>query len=146
MEKENIKEENKFALTCLQVIKENISKGSKPLYNPVCISGLSKQKRFEIFWRLFNKEFNRLYKSRYISCEDIKIDEEFDFKKDLVIIENIELLFGNSQLQDKIRNIINECLENNIQIILCSNENIEDLILEEHLKCRLTWGISLYLK
>lgn len=141
-----MEKKNKFSLVCLQFIKENIMKGREPIYNPVCISGLSKEERFKIFWRLFNKEFNKLHKSRYVSCKDIKIDEEFDFNKDLVIIENIESLVGNSQLQDKIRNIINECLERNIQMILCSNEKIEDLIIEDHLKSRLTWGILLHLE
>ena len=138
--------EKNFILVCLRTIKENIMIGRKPNYNPVSISGASKQERFELLWRVFNKVFNKLHTSRYVSCKDINIDEEFNFNKDLVIIENIELLVGNSQLQDKICNIINECLENNIQIILCSNENIEDLVIEEHIKCRLRWGISLYLK
>ena len=137
-----MEKENKFSLVCLQSIKENIGKGKKPLYNPVCISGLSKKERFKIFCKLFNK----LDKCRYISCRDIKKDEKFDFNKDLVIIEDIQVLVDNEQLQKEICNIINECLEHNIQIILCSNENIEELILEEHLKSRLTWGISLYLK
>lgn len=137
-----MEEKNKFSLVCLQAIKDNISKDKKRLYNPVCISGLSKEERFKIFCKLFNK----LDKSRYISCEDIKKDEEFDFSRDLVIIENIQFLVGNKQLQKKVCNIINECLEHNIQIILCSNENVEELILEDYLKSRLTWGISLYLK
>lgn len=142
----NIKDKNKFTFACLQVVKENIMKGGKPQYNPVCMSGLTKEERYKIFFRFFNKDFNRLHKSRYISCQDIKIDEEFDFNKDLVIIENIQFMVENIQLQKKICNIINKCLEKNIQIILCSNENIEELKLEENLKCRLTWGISLYLK
>lgn len=143
---ENIKEKNRFALTAIKIIKENIIKNRRPNYNPAYISGLTKQERFRIFWMFFNKEFNRLHKSRYFSCEDIKIDEEFDFKKDLVIIENIEYIVDNTELQEKIKNMINECLENNVQIILCSDANVDDLKLDEHLKCRMKWGLMLYLE
>ena len=87
-----------------------------------------------------------MHKVGYVSCKDIKIGEDFNINKGVIIIENIELLVGNIKLQDKICNIINECLEGNIQMILCSNENIDDLILEEHIKCRLKWGLLLYLK
>lgn len=138
--------ENKFALACLRTINENIMAGRKPIYNPVCMLGLSKEKRFELIDSVFHEDFNKLYTSRYVSCCEIKTEKDFDFNKDLVIIENIELLVGNSLLQDKVCNIINECLENDVQIILCSNENIDDLELEKSVKCRLKWGLSLHLK
>ena len=138
--------EKKFCLACLETVKENIIKGRKPIYNPICMLGLSEEKRYELICSVFDKEFKKLHTIKYISCEEIKIEEEFDCNKELIMIENIELSVGNSKLQEKIANIINDCLENNTQMILCSNENIEDLILEEHIKCRLKWGLSLYLK
>lgn len=145
MEK-SIIEKNKFALVCLQNVKENISKNRKLAYNPVYLSGLSKEERYRIFFMFFNKEFNHLYKSIYISCKEIKVDESFDFNKDLIIIEDIELLANNGLLQEKIYSIINNCLKNNIQVILCSNVNVDELIVEERLKCKMKEGILLYLE
>lgn len=141
-----MKKENKFILVCLQAIKENINNGKEPIYNPVCISGLSKGDRTKIFQKLFDKGFNDFHKIKCISCNDIKINEEFDFNYNLIIIENIQFLVDNHPFQRKICDIVDKCLKNNIQIILCSDINTENLKLNEKLKCRLTWGISLYLK
>lgn len=141
-----ILQKNRFAFNCLFVAQDNIVKENKPIYNPICMFGLSKQDRYAFFFRVFNKDFNKLHKSRYVSCKDIKLDEEFDLNVDLVIIENVHLSVDDIKLQEKICNIINECLERNIQIILCSDLSIENLAVGDKLKSRLSSGISLHLE
>lgn len=144
----NVVNKNKYAVACLKVTKENIIKNRKPVYNPIYLMGLSRKERYGIFWRLFNHDFNHMYKDRYryISCENMNIDEEYELNKDLIIIEDIDLLVNNDLLQEKVCNMINNCLQNNIQIILCSNKDIDDLELNENLKCRSKWGLAVYLQ
>lgn len=137
------KEKNKFALATLKSVEDNIMKNNKPIYNPVTITGLNNQERFKLFYTRFNKNFNRLHKSKYINCNDL---DKLEFEEDLIIIEEIDNISNNQKLQEKLINTINKCLENNIQMILCLNKDKEELILDERLKCRLEWGLKLYLK
>lgn len=141
-----ILQKNRFAFNCLFVAQDNIVKGNNPIYNPICMFGLSKQDRFVFFFRVFNKDFNKLHKSRYVSCKNIKSDEEFDLNVDLVIIENVQFLVDDIKLQEKVCSIIDECLERNIQIILCSDLDTQDLVIGDKLKSRLSWGILLHLE
>lgn len=137
------KEKNKFALITLKSVEDNIRKSNKPIYNPVTIIGLNRQERFRLFFIVFNKSFNKLHKSKYINCNDL---DKINYEVDLIIIEEIDNISNNQKLQEKLIDIINNCLENNIQMILCLNKDKDELILDERLKCRLEWGIKLILE
>lgn len=137
--------ENRFALTLLQIVKETIIKNKKPLYNPIYIYGATKNDRFEMFWRTFNKDFNKLYKEhyKYISCKNMSIDDKLAKDKKMIILEEIDCLADNDLLQKKVYNWITDCIfETNAQIIICSNEYVDDLDLDEHFKARIKSGIS----
>lgn len=138
------KDKNKFVLTTLNVVKENIMKNKDVIYNPIFISGLSYKERFDLYFRYFNKDFNKEHKGQIIKCEkegNIEL-----MTKHLLIIENIDLLKDDLIKQEKILDLINECLEKKIQIIIGSNINKDELRLEKKLQNRLEWGLLLYLE
>lgn len=137
---------NKFAYTAIMSIKQNIVKSIEPLYNPITIIGLNKTLRYRILWPIFDKEFNKNYKQTYIysSCDKLELDKVKN--KRLVIIEHLELLIGDEVLQNKIKKLLNLCFEQSIQIIICSNNNIENLEISELLKNKILCGLVLHLK
>lgn len=138
------KDKNKFVLATLKVVKENIMENKKVIYNPIFISGLSYNDRYNLYFRYFNKDFNKEHKGQIINCEKL---ESIELKtKHLIIIENIDLLKNDLIKQKKILDLVNECLEENIQIIIGSNINKDELKLEEKLQNRLEWGLLLYLE
>lgn len=136
-----ITEKNKFAMTCLNITSENIKKNRKPIYNPIFLSGLTYEDRYNIFTDMFNLNDN----IQMIDCRKIDLESNINTKI-LMIIENIEAITNNLLLQTKIFNMINEGLDKDIQIIICSNLDENELKLEERLKSRLSWGIRLYLE
>ncbi len=141
--------ENKFTLALLRCTKENIIENKKPLYNPIYLHGANSKDRFRIFFVLFDKAFNKQFKgqSKYISCKKISIEDKLDKDKKMIIIEDIDYLVGNEPLQEKIYNWLTECLfDTDTQVILCSDEHVDNLDLNEHLKCRIKSGITSYLK
>lgn len=133
-------EKNKFALTCLKVVSETIKKKKAPIYNPIFISGLIDIDRYNIFKSLFD-----LSDIEIIDCKKDNSKLDVDNQK-VLIIENIDVITNDFAYQKRIVNIINESLDKNIQLIICSNLNLQALKLEEKLKSRLSWGISLYLE
>lgn len=137
---------NKFAYTAIMSIKQNIVKSIEPLYNPITIIGLNKTLRYRILWSIFDKKFNKNYKQTYIysSCDKLELDKVKN--KRLVIIEHLELLIGDEVLQNKIKKLLNLCFEQSIQIIICSNNNIENLEISELLKNKILCGLVLHLK
>ena len=64
----------------------------------------------------------------------------------MVIIENIELLIDNDVLQNKMKELLKKSFEQKIQIIICSNSNVEDLEIDESLKSKMLCGLVLHLK
>lgn len=136
---------NKFTLVTLKVVKENIMKNKKTIYNPIFISGLSYKDRYDLYFRFFNKDFNENYKGQLINCE--KLENELELKTNsLIIIENIHFLSNDLSNQEKILDLINECLKKEIQIIIGSNFDNNELNLESKLQNRLNWGILLSLE
>lgn len=141
----NIFEKNKFAIVTIQTIKENIINDKMPIYNPLFLNGLDKGNRSQFFFRTFTKDFNSAYKDKfqYFSCDEICIDKVKN--KKFIIIENFEFLNNNITLQEKMLEIINYCLNEFIQVILCSNDNIENLKINNNLKNKLMHGLEIYL-
>ena len=138
--------EKNRCLLLLQVIKDNIAKGNKPIYNPFCMFGLTKKERFSIFFRYFNKSFNSKYKIKYISCEKINENDILNGEKKLVIIENIDYLENDENMQrDIYYALINDFLKDRTQFILCSDKYVENLNLEEKLKNILKSGLCIKL-
>ena len=142
----NIIQNNKFAYTAIMSIKQNIIKSIEPLHNPVTIIGLNKTLRHRILWSIFDKEFNKNYKQTYIysSCDKLELDKIKN--KKLIIIENLELLNDNELLQKKMKELLKLCIEQNIQIIICSNNNIKDLKIDELIKNKMLGGLLLNLE
>lgn len=141
--------ENRFLLILLKVVKENIIKNKKPIYNPIYIYGTTKKDRFEMFWRTFNKDFNKSYKEqyRYISCKNTSVDDKLEKDKKMIILEEIDYLADNNVLQKKVYDWLTDCIfETNTQIIICSNEYLDDIDFDEHLKARIKSGLSIELK
>lgn len=136
-----ITEKNKFTMICLNITNENIKKNRKPIYNPIFLSGLTYEDRYNIFTDMFNLNDN----IQMIDCRKIDLESNINTKI-LMIIENIEAITNNLLLQTKIFNMINEGLDKDIQIIICSNLDENELKLEDRLKSRLSWGIRLYLE
>lgn len=148
IEKNNMSfsEKNKLSYTTIRIVKDNIINSKKPLYNPIILVGLDKGLRYRIFWSIFNKEFNREHKSTYIYSSCDKLDLSLVQNKKLVIVENIELLSGDKGLQNKIEELLLVCLEQNIQIILCSNVDINNLEIDKLLLSKMLYGLTLHLE
>ncbi len=142
----NIISNNKFAYTTIMLIRQNVIKSIEPLHNPVTMIGFNKALRYRIFWSIFDKEFNKNYKQTYIysSCDKLEIDKIKNRK--VVIIDNIELLIDNDVLQNKMKELLKKSFEQKIQIIICSNSNVEDLEIDESLKRKMLCGLVLHLK
>ncbi len=137
-------DKNKFVLTALNIIKKNVMENKELIYNPVVIYGMSYKDRYNLYFRYFNKDFNKEYKGQIINCEKL---ESIEVKtKHLIIIENIDLLKDYLIKQKQILDLINECLDEKIQIIIGSNLVKEELKLEEKLQSRLEWGLVLHLE
>lgn len=142
----NIMEKNKFAIATLQAVKENVMKHKKPIYNPVYITGLTREERFRIFFTFFNKDFNSVCKGKKISCKELKKKEEIEINRDLIIMEDVDVISNKSILQEKLYNILNNCIKNNVQVILCTNEHVDNLAFYSQLKSVILSGITLYLE
>lgn len=139
-------EKNKFSYATIRTVKENIILSKEPLYNPIALVGLDRGLRYRIFWSIFDKDFNREHRGIYLysTCDKIDINSIKD--KRLVIVENIELLNNNEELQTKIKELVMFCIKENIQVILCSNVDIKNLEIEEILKSKILYGLTLYLE
>ena len=146
MKNNNIISNNKFAYTAIMLIKQNIIKSIEPVNNPVTIIGLNKKLRYHILWSIFDKKFNEIYRQTYIYSSLDKLELNEIKNKRLVIIEELELLSGNQQLQNKMKELLKVCFERKIQIVLCSNININDLEIDELLKNKMLCGLLLHLE
>lgn len=136
-------EKKRFTLTTLLRVSENVTKGEPPIDNPILLIGLDRSKRYEFFFRAFNKEFNSQNKGKviYISCD--KIDVERELSKKMIILENIELLVGNKELQDKMHELLNKSYKQDIQVILCASSDIKKLDIDEIVKSKMLCGLSI---
>ncbi len=139
-------EKNRMATIFLRTIKDNVIKGKEPTANPILLIGLDKIDRFRFFFVIYDKEFNSKYKHllSYTTIEKINLEDIKD--KKIIILENIQKIVGHKNLQDKLHELLNLCLKLKIQVILCSNENINDLQMDELLKSKMLYGIQLYLE
>lgn len=135
----------KFVFCILNSIKENIENNKSPIYNPVLLEGLDKEKRFRYFWSTFNKDFNQVYKDtyRYGAIEELNIDSIVN--KKLIIIENVQGIEEDINLEKRLIEIVNYCLKEDIQLIICSDIDINDLGVSEYIKCKLMSGLSIQL-
>lgn len=138
-------EKNKFAYVILQTVKENIINNKELIYNPIILIGLEKERRYRFFWCVFDKDFNSKYKSLVNYKTIDKIDLETTYKKKLIILENIHEIVENEDMQDKLHELLNLCFKEKIQVILCSDENIEKLEINEILKSKMLYGLKVWL-
>lgn len=143
-------DKNKFTRVLFNVVKENIMRGKKPIDNPIFIYGLNIQERFNFFWRVFDKDFNKTYKEKYkyINCKDfIEFNQIDKNEKVMIIIENIDCLTNDNTAQKKLYNFIIDCMvDTNIQLILCSSNHIDNLDIEKCLKAEILSGIVVNLE
>lgn len=137
---------NKLVVNTLRSVKENVISNTTPTNNPISLNGLDKPNRYQFFFRIFPKEFNSVYKGqyRYLSCDEIDMAKVRD--KKFVIIENVELLNGNIELQERLLKVMDYCLNKQIQVILCSNKGVNNLDVIESLKSILISSLILYIE
>lgn len=103
----------KEVLEILIQIKEQIMNHEKLKYNPMFLTGYSKETKASLLFRIFNKEFNRSHKAQIIDCKKDNIND-ISIKTDcLLIIDNIDDFVKN----EKIEEITKECISKNIQVI-----------------------------
>lgn len=136
---------HKFAFAGLQSIKKNIMNNKPPVYNPVSLIGGNKEERFKMIFALFNKDFNSKHKGRYIDCakeESFEIDNQME----LIFLENVQVLARNETMQRKVRDVVETCLNNHIQLVICSDKEIDTLEIDELLKSKMKYGLTLYLE
>ncbi len=138
-------EKNKIAYTLLGIVKESIIKSKEPIYNPIALIGLNKGKRHRFFFRIFDKDFNTQYKSLVNYGSIAKIDLEMVSKKKLIILENIHEIVGNKNMQNKLHELLELCFKFKVQVILCSDANIEELDVDEVLKSKMLYGLKVWL-
>lgn len=149
---------NRFAYTAAKAVAENPGK----VYNPLFLygsSGLGKTHLMQAIGHYIIKESNK--KVLYIPSEKFKSDfininrknaNNFDnidyFKKkyrdlDVLIIDDIQFLSNATHTQQEFFHTFNELHEEGKQIIIASDRSPDDLKeLEERLKTRFNWGLS----
>lgn len=134
-------EKNKFVCALIQTTKENVIRNKEPINNPITLIGLNKAKRYRLFLYFFDKDFNSQYKS-FISYGTIdKMDLESVYKKKIIIIENVHDIVGNKDQQDKLQELIDLCFQLKIQVILCSDESVDELEIDEVAKSKMLYGL-----
>ena len=139
-------EKNKMTIMILQTIKEDVIKEKNYSFNPVLLIGLDEIKRFNVFFVIYDKEFKSKYGNLFSYTTIEKIDLEDIKNKKLIILDNIQKIVDNKNMQDKLYELLDLCLQLKIQVILCSDTNINDLKIEELLKSKMLYGIQLYLE
>lgn len=135
-------EKNKFVYALLCIIKEDIIKNKEPIYNPLALIGLDKASRYNFFFRIFDKSFNSQYKSFIVYKTIDSIDLANISKNKLIILENIHEIEKNKKMQDKLHKLLNLCLKLKVQVVLCSDKNIEKLNIDEILKSKMLSGLT----
>ena len=130
----------------LQTIKEDVIKEKTYSFNPVLLIGLDEIKRFNVFFVIYDKEFKSKYGNLFSYTTIEKIDLEDIKNKKLIILDNIQKIVDNKNMQDKLYELLDLCLQLKIQVILCSDTNINDLKIDELLKSKMLYGIQLYLE
>lgn len=139
-------EKNKMTIMILQTIKEDVIKEKTYSFNPVLLIGLDEIKRFNVFFVIYDKEFKSKYGNLFSYTTIEKIDLEDIKNKKLIILDNIQKIVDNKNMQDKLYELLDLCLQLKIQVILCSDTNINDLKIDELLKSKMLYGIQLYLE
>ncbi len=139
-------EKNKVAYTTLKIVKENILGNKEPTYNPITLIGLDKGKSYRFFFPIFDKDFNSQYKSFINYCTIDKLDIEIVCRKKLIILENIHEIVGNKNMQEKLHDLLDICFKSKIQVILCSDENVEKLDINEVLKSKMLYGLKVFVE
>lgn len=138
-------EKNKFSYATIQHVKDNIVNSKDPIYNPIALVGLDKGLRYRMLMSKFDMEFNKEYKGIYTYCSCDNLDLNTVKDKRLIIIENIELLDGNKELQNKLKELLMICFDKKIQLILCLDVDIKELDINEILKSKMLTGLNSYL-
>lgn len=153
-----IGETNRLAATLGLSVAEQPGK----LYNPLFIYGKSGLGKTHLMHAIGNFIVAHSDKSvLYITCETFisdftqinkKDEDKFDLVKhfkdkyrnvDVLIIDDIQFLGGANKTQDEFFNTFNFLHGLNKQIIISSDRSPDDLkILEERLRTRFAWGLS----
>ena len=152
---------NKFAKATSLAVAE------KPgfMYNPLFIYGNSGLGKTHLMHAIGNYIVTHSEKRvLYVTCEKFVSDfigvnkrseneKNFDsveiFKKkyrnvDVLIIDDIQYLGNANKTQEEFFNTFNELHGNNKQIIISSDKSPDDLkLLEERLRTRFTWGLTI---
>lgn len=139
-------EKNKMITMILQTIKDNVIKDKTYSFNPVLLIGLDKIKRFRFYFAIYDEEFKLKYSNLFSYTTIEKINLEDIKNQKLIILENIQKIVDHKNMQDKLYELLNLCLQLKIQVILCSDQNINDLKIDELLKSKMLYGIQLYLE
>ncbi len=134
------------------------------MYNPLFMYSSSGLGKTHLMHAIGNYIVNNSKKKvLYVTCEQFvddfvgisrkKANNNFDnvefFKKkyrdiDVLIIDDIQYLGSANQTQQEFFNTFNVLHDNNKQIIISSDRSPEDLkLLEERLRTRFTWGLSI---
>ncbi len=136
---------NKLVYCVLQIVKENVLKNKEPLYNPIVLIGLVKVKRYRFFFTVFNKDFNSKYKFLVYYGTIEAIDLEMVSKKKLIIVENVQMIVKNKKYQDKLNKLLELCFKLKIQVVLGSDWNIQELEIDEVVKCKILYGLVVFI-
>lgn len=137
---------NKVVVATLSIVKDSISKGESSIYNPILLIGLNKNKRYEMFFRIFDKDFKSKYREVMMYKKIDEIDIEKVKTKRLIIIENIELAIENIELEEKLEKLLDLCLLEKRQLILCTDRDIKNEKFAELIKAKMFYGLPLYLE
>ena len=135
---------NKFAFhACKETIK-NLGK----LYNPLILYGSNTKDLKHLLNACYNYIISDTDKKLlYVTGKELidnlnnsKIDKYTNIN--ILIIEDIQELENNSNAQKEFLHIFNNLYNEDKQIIMSSNKELDELNIEERLKTRTKWGLT----
>jgi len=115
---ESLEVENRFAKIAVKSVLENPGR----LYNPLYLYGAGKEKM--------------------LSAVHNEIQEKYT-EADVLLIEDLEQVEENMPKQKEVLDILNHRLEEHKQVIIFANKPPKELKLDDRLKARLTWGLTI---
>lgn len=148
-----VKDTNRFAYACAQIIADN----SNIVYNPLVIYGPSGVGKTHLVRAIENavrqKHSNKTIEfitGEGLSNQIVKaLNDELDIDEfearycnvDMLIIDDLHLIAAKKAVQKEVFNILNELYQNNKQIVVTLDRNIREAKLDNKIKSILLNGL-----
>ncbi len=143
-----MKEENKFAKSAIIATLEKLG----TLYNPLYLYGNNGEEKEKIINTILIETTKNSTPIKTLTGEEmLKIIEHSTIEKecidcDLLFLNGFEKVEKNTEAQRRLLYILNTRIKNEKQIIIYASKEPNELVIDNRLKNRLTWGLQSEIK